>query len=847
MAPPAGERDRLRRFATGGERLLPCQQVCSGRRTRDAPCTSPYTPDSRPTSSASLTMPMHHFHSAIAPRTPPDNPACPTALIQTGTPLAFGRNRGCRQPRFRRCAPNLSSARTGVDADLRDVGLCTATRPHAATGCGTLQWYRCWFQFRGGSVVGRGRPVASGSDGARPGIPPGPRLPRGALSRVNLGQSFAEYDAALDDETVYVHTPALAAAQDPTSGKVFFVGRRGTGKTAIRRYCGEGVGHTRIIVPAIFSPSSTISNDIGQEYAHRRPFQSLVSAFRRSLQVELLLVYVEAHPARTELCRLLADEIDELGQLDFDARSLEIIHRVMDPLASGREEEWLRENKMARTVAEEMKLIGSAGQPMSTVLVDSIDDYWEGTEEGLVYLTAFMHACQEISAQIPWARAILFLRENIFERIRSRDTESARLETAVVAMEWNERQLLELVERRLNRTLTAKLPLNGDTWKMYVENPDTAWSEILDYCQRRPRDVLIYVSNAVEAAQAAGHSQITLEDVQSARRRFSDNRLRDLGDEYAENYPRLDEVLKRFYGLGRSFALRGIESLARKMLQDGSLTRMCGDWIFGISAPEAFVRLLYNIGFVGLRSRSGSARFRALGPQDTSPPPVNDATDIMIHRCYWDALDLQDVLVTSLNEDVEFGRIGLIQELPGGVSAAEYSDHLDVIQESLRELAVGAGGAADFEDIVGDVVKLCFFRSLNNVEAKSRTYDGRAIRDWVASNRADAGFWGMIRARYGATQVVWECKNYAELSAEDFHQAAYYMSDAGGRFAVLAFRGEIKPGYYDHVSRIHRDRGGLVLLLTERDIMTFLRQARNGKVKEDHIQDRYDMLVRRIS
>ncbi len=93
MASSAGERDRLRRFATGGERLLPCQQVCSGRRTRDAPYASPHTPDSRPTFPAPLTMPTHSFHSAVAPRTPPDNPACPTALIQTGTPLAFGRNR----------------------------------------------------------------------------------------------------------------------------------------------------------------------------------------------------------------------------------------------------------------------------------------------------------------------------------------------------------------------------------------------------------------------------------------------------------------------------------------------------------------------------------------------------------------------------------------------------------------------------------------------------------------------------------------------------------------------------------------------------------------------------------
>ncbi|NTW40418.1 MAG: transposase [Cellulomonadaceae bacterium] len=667
------------------------------------------------------------------------------------------------------------------------------------------------------------------------------------MRRINIGQSFAEYDPALDDETVYVHTPALAAALDGSSGKVFFVGRRGTGKTAIRRFCEENSTNSAVIVPAIFSPSSTIAQEVGPGYSRRRPFQSLVSAFRRCLQVELLQLYLAAHPARSEVSRVLLDEFDDLGSLDFDTRALAAIRRVIQPLENGDDEAWIRENKAARTIGDEMKSLGSSGQPTCTVLIDSIDDYWEGTEEGLVYLTAFMHACQEVSAQIPWARTILFLRENIFERIRSRDTESTRLETAVVGMEWSARQLLELVERRLNRTLTAKLPLNGETWKMYVEESEAAWGAILDYCQRRPRDVLIYVSNAVESAQAAGHDQISLDDVASARRRFSDNRLRDLGDEYSENYPRLDEVLKRFYGLGRSFTLTGIESLARKLLQDAELTRMCGPWIFEIAAPETFVRLLYNIGFAGVRTKTGASRFRALGPQDTTPPPVNDTTDIAIHQCYWDALDLQDILVASLNEDVEFGRVGLVQDLPGGVSAAEYSDHLDVIQESLRDLQHGAVGANDFEDIVGDVIRLCFFRSLDNVEARSRTADGRVVRDWVASNRASQGFWEVVRNRYGATQVIWECKNYAGLSADDFHQASYYMSEAGGRFVILAFRGEMKASYYDHVARVHRDNKGLILPLAERDLMTFIRQARNGKIKEDHIQDRYDALVRKIS
>ena len=52
---------------------------------------------------------------------------------------------------------------------------------------------------------------------------PAPRLPKNALARLNVGLSFAENDAALRDENVYVQTPAISAATNAASGKFFFV------------------------------------------------------------------------------------------------------------------------------------------------------------------------------------------------------------------------------------------------------------------------------------------------------------------------------------------------------------------------------------------------------------------------------------------------------------------------------------------------------------------------------------------------------------------------------------------------------------------------------------------------
>jgi hypothetical protein len=64
------------------------------------------------------------------------------------------------------------------------------------------------------------------------------------------------------------------------------------------------------------------------------------------------------------------------------------------------------------------------------------------------------------------------------------------------------------------------------------------------------------------------------------------------------------------------------------------------------------------------------------------------------------------------------------------------------------------------------------------------------------------------------------------------------MTNAGGRFVLLVFRGlELDASYARHVERIANEKQGIVLILTEKDVRVFLRQAMNGKFKEEHIND----------
>jgi len=60
--------------------------------------------------------------------------------------------------------------------------------------------------------------------------------------------------------------------------------------------------------------------------------------------------------------------------------------------------------------------------------------------------------------------------------------------------------------------------------------------------------------------------------------------------------------------------------------------------------------------------------------------------------------------------------------------------------------------------------------------------------------------------------------------------------------------GDVKESYYRHISNVaNKNQAGMIIVLTQKDLEVFLRQAINGVFKESHLQDRYDHFVRAIS
>lgn len=676
------------------------------------------------------------------------------------------------------------------------------------------------------------------------------QLPKDAVKKASIGQSFAEYDLIKVHPSLFVETPAVRAALDPNRPKLFFVGRRGTGKTAITYYLQtKEPKNTLLLIPQLLSAADEYIPSDWSPDVHQQPFKTLVCSFKRAILDEVLGVWLKQGLYHSRSSNAVSREKNDIEQHEFDLRLLNFISEGFDYLGSS-QKDWLKFVNRPKQIAEEMLAEANTQRHKFTVLIDRLDDSWNGSDKAVVLVTALMHACMELNANVSCVQPLVFIRENVFEKVRNMDRESARLETAVVSLEWTREMLREFIERRLNRNLLAKPALGGPTWNAFFEQHSDGSSEdeVFGYCQYRPRDVLIYVASALESAQSHLRSKITFDDLQAAKKKFSAGRLKDLSDEYADNYPRLGIVLSKFYGLGTEYTITAIDDFSKKLLLDSEVKDACQSWIYSYSSPELLIRLLYSLGFFGIRN-DGLIVFKSSESTLAMMPTLTDTSKVVIHPTYIDALSLHDALVNQIGDEVQLRQSGIVADLPESTSLGVYNAKLIALQKKLREMSCGDEQAADFERLIEELLRLCFHRPLTNVQPKARDLSGKVIRDIVAANHSTIPFWAMLRQKYGATQIIFECKNYKDLGSDDFQQAAYYMNDVIGRVAFLVHRGpaELKRSYLEHIRRIHTDKHGIVLLIGERDLEVFLRQALNGKKSEGHLQDLFDRTVREIS
>lgn len=238
---------------------------------------------------------------------------------------------------------------------------------------------------------------------------------------------------------------------------------------------------------------------------------------------------------------------------------------------------------------------------------------------------------------------------------------------------------------------------------------------------------------------------------------------------------------------------------------------------------------LFSVGFLGVKTdASASYRFCHDGTQAAlvKLPP---STATMVHPCYWKALDVaMDAAPTDLALQVN----DEYTAPPKDDLMALRVRRLGKLPEELSSIRQGRDDYRAFEQWVLRAVRVLFAGPLQNIEFHPNPNTALNQRDVIARNTGSTEFWRHVLTEYQTRQVVFESKNYNELTPDDFRQVLDYLSGEYGRFGVIVRRGDSEALTESEKARIQamfHEHGRLIVVVPAPIFALCIRKMRTPK------------------
>lgn len=381
------------------------------------------------------------------------------------------------------------------------------------------------------------------------------------MDRVNFGRVDAEKDDKLLDYFISVGTAGKAL-----EGKYLVLGRKGAGKSALFRYVASNAKGTVVeldLKDYVFRAHRALRDDgvvAAFAYTESWRFAFVIAMFSQSYSSmpfllrwrgKRLLRKLGAGPDKAPLRAILGwlSRVREIklpsigGVVDFGGYSVD--SKNMKPF-----EATTRQliDQLQEVLAKAVKL-----RPI-TVLVDRLDDAWDGSDDSLKLIGGAARAARQLADDLKQegaAPAIVFLRTDLWERIGFNDKNKFIQDT--VTLDWNNEDLAQVIEERIQKTAGVPEGLGWETifTTEKMRQGTSAQNYLIKRVMGRPRDIVAFAIFALEVAVAKGHDRIEKTDIYDAEVRYSEHILDELRDEISEHVEDMESVVNALKALER--------------------------------------------------------------------------------------------------------------------------------------------------------------------------------------------------------------------------------------------------------------------------------------------------------
>ncbi|MCX7170030.1 MAG: ATP-binding protein [Proteobacteria bacterium] len=656
-----------------------------------------------------------------------------------------------------------------------------------------------------------------------------------------LGDLRAEADAKML-QRAFIETSDYRTLIE-TSDKVVVVGRRGTGKSALSlsllKYW-EKVKTTHVLELApeehqIISVRPVIAL-FGTTFSMVRAGSKLLWRYALIMELATLLLrhtYSDDHP----LLREHTSRWTRLGPTVFDR--FRCMLKMATEQASTAEERignlpiLLDLTKIEQTLTESWE----GDSTLAVLLFDRLDEGYVPDNVGVGFVDGLVQAAIDVKTRFPFARPVVFLRDNIFRAVEKLDPDYSRnIEGHVLRIHWSESALFDFATKRLKVAFGLPEESSQRIWNTCTADDLKDFSGFVKCLQQtlyRPRDLLSLLNDSFYVAAGQEHrTHIALTDILVTAQHISDHRFSDLQKEYDAIIPGLGTYMSVFRGHDPERPVQEVADAIECLLISGSEDSRVQQEVLILEDAKSVVRALYSVGFVGVRdTTSGKFVFCHDGRAPDREFTVGDK--VLVHPCYWMALNCtRDHLTAPEAQDIydEYD-IEVASETP-----AIRRGKISSLIAQLDAIPLGPEGETQFEQWCYKAIRICFAKGLRNVELKPNKL-ARQRRDVVATNFGERNVWRRIYEDYQARQVVFEIKNYDGISAADYQQVVSYLSGEYGRIAFIVTRDDSVDlrahRDVEWVRDIHAEHRKLIIKLTGKYFTNLLYKLRNPEKHEE--------------
>lgn len=610
-----------------------------------------------------------------------------------------------------------------------------------------------------------------------------------------IGDVRAENDKLMLDAAFYEWSAYRALLAD--SKRFVVVGRRGTGKSALAYRLSEH-----------WKAEKRFCIQIAPQEEDLLGFRSIASLFGDSVTmiragVKLLWKYA--------LTMELADALSKYYKTSAEITSSTILNshlRKWQAAQGGtflkirrQTLEWLKsldspesriveiaDRLQVSTLMQELRKVLVESGKLSVVLIDRLDEGYLSDTVGIGLVDGLVYGTSEFRESLGDEHiALVFLRDNIFRSLQSSDNDFSRnVEPRVIRLHWDPQELLYMAIRRIRSAFGSSKEGEIKTWNAFTESNlhgVSGFKQFLQHTLYRPRDVIALLNGSFFEAQKNNRTTLVQKDVTESARTISESRLDDLEKEYKSVFPGLKRLLGRFNASNLRVTPADVQRFIFETLSTFDLPEIEYQHLLILSKENACVSALYSIGFLGIKNDvSKTFVFCHDGRQPNKG--ISAETELIVHPCYWPALGKSELFEDeNLAEEI-------FDEYEVTIYSADADQRSQILGRTISALPsipLGQDGAAEFEDWCSQAITFCFSYHLSNV-ALHPNKNAKQRRDVVGTNSGTGTAWKRIQEDYRTRQVIFEVKNYEDLSIEEFRQVHGYLGREYGKLAFIICR-----------------------------------------------------------